>query len=156
MVVTELHVSSHIIPWEHVLPDVDPRGLTAGRAKALLRQKLCISSRGLELLLGGWLPLLEDQNVQDLYARYHQTAVLQSDGTFCTIIYDSCLHESAEVAFDVDTGRLFYNARKKPAAKKLRDEDELAPLCVLDKLVLQIRVRRSVHTIREEDQTRTC
>ncbi|GAQ78700.1 ubiquitin C [Klebsormidium nitens] len=141
MVVIELRMQNHSIPWEHVLPDVDPRSLTAGRAKALLQQKLCISSRGMELLLGGWQPVQEDQRVQDCYASYYQAVELDNGRDRTT--YSSFPHDSAEVAFDVDTGRLFYHAHKRPAEKKLKDEEELAAVYVLDKLVLHVKTTQA-------------
>lgn len=142
MVVTELYILGRCIPWDQVLPGVDPRSLTAGRAKALLRQKLWISSRGLQLLLGGWQPLPEDQRVQELYAKYEQQAAEQ-DGKNCTA-YKALVYDSSEVAFDVDTGRLFYRTNGRPANKKLRDEEELAAVSVLDKLVLHVEVRENL------------
>ncbi|GAQ78436.1 ubiquitin family protein [Klebsormidium nitens] len=142
MVAFELYTGGKCLPGQQVLPGVDPSILTAGAFKALLGQKLCISFRTMRLLLGGWRPLLDDERVQDLYLQYYEQSRWGGEDSAenSAAQYTSNLLRSAEVIFDVDTGRLFYEQDKGTAEMELKDEEGLAGFCALNELELHIKV----------------
>lgn len=146
MVALELCIEGKCIPRQHVLPDVDPKNLTAGALKVLLGRKLCIYSRDMKLLLGGWRPLLDNERVQDLYVQYlnneQTTSGREVNPRKSATKYYSSVVRSAEVVFDVDTRRLFHQQAPWSAEMELENEEELAGVCVLDTpLELHVKVR---------------
>jgi hypothetical protein len=143
MVALLLYMGGKCCPGQQVLPEVDPKDLTGGALKALLGRKLCISSRNMKLLLGGWRPLSDTERVQELYAQYNEQSTLggEDNTESSSAKYRSSLVHSAEVIFDVDTGRLFYQQKQGAAEMELKDEEGLAGVCALDKLELHMEVR---------------
>lgn len=139
----ELYLGGRCLPAQHVLPGVDLSTLTAVALKGLLGQKLCMSSRAMKLLLGGWRPLSDNERVQDLYAQYYEQSPRggEDDTAASAAKYYSSLFRSAEVVFDVDSGRLFHQQAQGAAEMELKDEEGLAGICALDKLELHMKVR---------------
>eukprot|EP00243_Klebsormidium_subtile_P013835 TRINITY_DN9426_c0_g1_i2.p1 TRINITY_DN9426_c0_g1~~TRINITY_DN9426_c0_g1_i2.p1 ORF type:complete len:419 (+),score=71.63 TRINITY_DN9426_c0_g1_i2:182-1438(+) len=141
--VAELHMGGRCLVGQQVLPGVEPRDLTAGAFKALLGEKLCISAIDMKLLLGGWRPLSDNERVQELYAQYYEQSTWgageDNTGNSAATYYSS-LFRSAEVVFDVDTGRLFHQQAQGAAEMELKDEEGLAGVCALDKLELHLKV----------------
>ncbi|GAQ78437.1 hypothetical protein KFL_000130185 [Klebsormidium nitens] len=142
MVALELRNGKRCLPRQQILPDVDPEDLTAGALKALIGRKLCISSKDMKLLLGGWRLLSDHERVQDFYVEYscdQTTPGCETNSGKSAIKYDLFLSRSAEVVFDVDRCRLFHQ-QAQAAEMELKDEEELAAVCFLDTLELHSKV----------------
>jgi hypothetical protein len=131
----ELHfdygLRTSIVPGQGLFPSLDVNQLTVGMLKALLAQKLHILPGNQTLRLVGWRGLPQEERIQGLYADYtmdnrNQIELEQKTSKKCS-----------ELAFDADREALFHNNGEGEA---LKDDEALASLYVMDKLVVKVSV----------------
>ncbi|GAQ78435.1 ubiquitin C [Klebsormidium nitens] len=142
MVAFELRIGGRCILGQQVLPGVDLKFFTAGSLKALLGVKLCISSRDMKLLLGGWRPLSDHECIQDVFPHYSEQFAWEGEDNIASRAdYYSSNVRLVELIFDVDMKRVFHQQAQGAAdCMELKDEEGLAELCALDKLELHMKV----------------